>query len=160
MRENPLKASREIAKSFSHKYPESHINTPSFEEALQTFFKEEARLGTVYTPTRAGGSIYINILAFIKGLGMIYSEGEKDTAKTIEASTEEDKLIIHITVDGELPPRDRLAVITRIMAIAGFTFACNNNEIQLVTKILPRETFTLYENEPQLILNLLRMEFM
>ncbi len=160
MSENIYKLTRDLTKDISSKGPDTYIHTQAFEDALKRFFSDEARHGTVYVPADCSGLLCINPSAFVKGLGLIFAGAEKGATKTIEAKTVEKNFVLYIKVDGKLPTRRDLAVVSRIMFMAGFKFSCNENTIRLVTELSRQTTLSLYENEIDKIYNLLYYEFM
>ncbi len=154
-----FKISRELTSNISSKYPDTHIPAPFFEGALKQFFEEEEKHGTVYNSSGCRGVIYINPLAFAKALKLLFTEGEQGCAKTITAEDVEKKFVLLIKFDGKLPPRKDLAVITRIMKMAGFQLSCNEDTVQLVTDLAERGTFSVYNHDVRDIYRLIRLEF-
>ena len=160
MSENLFKIARDLTKDINYRYPNTFIQLPVFDGSLKRFFDEETQHGTVYVPSNRDGNLCINLSAFIKGLRLIYAGSERNSAKTIEAKTAEKNLILRITIHGEPPSRTDLAVISKIMYMAGFNLTSYKNEIQLVSKMTERYVFSLYEHDIISLSQSLRYEFM
>lgn len=154
-----LKITRELTEHFTFKYPNTCVMCESFEAALKGFFEEETRHGTVYYPVGCEGMLCINPAAFTKAIALLYSGMGNGIAKTITAEIFKKNFVLTITVDGDLPPRSELAVISRIMHMAGFEFTCDEHTVQLVTKFTNRQTLSLYNDEVNNLRQLLHLEF-
>ncbi len=160
MSENTFKSAREITKDINYKYPDTYIPLNVLEESLIRFFEEETRHGAVYIPANHDASICINLTAFTKGVSLIFAKSAPNSAKTIEAKVKEKKYVLRITIDGDPPSRADLAVISKVMYIAGFELTSYKNVIELAAKLSERHVMSLYAQDVENIYQRLRYEFM
>lgn len=160
MKENHFKIVRDTTSDLSYREPNTYVQARVFDDSLKKFFDEQERHGVAYFPSDCDGVLLLNLSAFTKGLVMIFERIEKGTPKTITAKREDTAFTLTITIDGTPPKRRELAVISKVMYMAGFELSTYGNVIILSTEISRRMILSLYQHEVNDIYGRLYLDFM